>query len=168
MRGRSRAKAADYFTAALLELLILGIFVIIAQPQLRQALLEIVEPTSASKPLQLGSTQNITPTNWSLRSAGYAPFESFPVSDARLPGTLSSVDARPVDARPFATNPQVEQRVAKYAPTASASELVSSEWNIAAAVQSPRPLSGWGPARSVETAYREAYPPPYGTQSQWK
>ena len=121
MRGRHRRNTQHYFSAALLELIILATFVVIAQPQFRQGLMEIVQPAT--------------------------PAPTLPVQQTRL--------AEPVYRTPIDRHS---------APT----PLLANEWNVAAAAQSPRPLSGWLPVQAAETAYRETYPPPYGTQSPWQ
>lgn len=198
MRARSRRSASDYFSAAMLELSIMGIFVLIAQPQLRQGLTELVYPPAASSlptPPVAGSTLGAsarlseaampyvaprleplseTPStlapqslagagnrSWSMRMASYAPLEKFEAFAVSLP------DADRTPATVAGT--QVgQQRVARYAPSATATQLTASDWNIAAAAQSPRPLSGWTSSRPADAIYRDSYPPPFGTQSQWK
>lgn len=145
MRRRYRRRVTNYFTAAILELIILAVIVIVAQPQLRLALLEIVSPVlhesgqRESEQLQAASALRLTDYNQDF---------SVPSPSTRLENIAVYSVSKP--------------------PIAPSTPLVVSDWNIAAAAQSPLPLSGWMPAPPVETAYRETYPPPFGTQSPWK
>ena len=198
MRSRSRRSASNYFSAALLELSIMGIFVVIAQPQLRQAFIELVHPVPVAS--GAGSTGGGLKTSWpatpavwaptsaaasaaasvqsllvrtfsdgdlksdrgperrSLRTAHYAPLEHYESFHVSLP--TDNLCSTSLSAQPNAP----QSRIAHYAPT----QLVASDGNIAAAAQSPPPLSGWTAARPSDAGYRDVYPPPYGTQSQWK
>jgi hypothetical protein len=197
-----------------LELSIMGIFVLIAQPQLRQGIIELVYPPDAlpAAPPVAGSTlqssarlteessarlteasasqiashaalrldalrldalpgtlaahapQSLVAAGnngWSMRTASYAPLEKFESF------TLSLPDAGRTAARVAAAHAG-QQRVAGYAPNAAATQLTASDWTIASAAQSPRPLSGWTSSRPADAVYRDSYPPPFGTQSQWK
>lgn len=118
MRRRYRRNVTNYLTAAMLELILLAAFVVIAHPQLRQKLLDAVSPHAHA----------------SAQDAMQVPLENS----------------------------------ANLASNAPATPLIRADWNVAAAAQSPLPLSGWTPAPSAETAYREIYPPPFGTQSPWQ
>ena len=200
MRARRRRNASDYFSAALLELSVMGIFVLIAQPQLREAIIELVHPslaaidghasnsadqalvrkdvqtadqTSASGPRRLqledsptfGLAQALGPrinkAALSMRTAGYAPLEHFESFAVPVPGNG-------VQATQTQSVSDVAQHVARYAPNQTPTQLTAGDWHIAAAAQSPRPLTGWTPARPADAGYRDTYPPPFGTQSQWK
>ena len=206
MRARSRRSASDYFSAALLELSIMGIFILIAQPQLRTAIIELVQPAQAESASQsslhaldqpvsasqmlgqtiapallsgqltdshtagtsaLGAAPSLAQRNesgWSMRTASYAPldhFESFAVA-------LSNDSSPARGSLQAAPLPSVEQRVARYAPSPAPTQLTVGDWNIAAAAQSPRPMTGWTSSRPADADYRDTYPPPFGTQSQWK
>jgi hypothetical protein len=242
MRARSRRNASDYVAAALLELMIMGAFVLIAQPQLRERLFQLVPlpaeanaqspelsavrapadgpsveseaaaPYTAPSPAELpwlspapmpklalasearaqpmnmaggsplehfeafsvsvpanGNTSGMTDAQGSRRVALYAPADrttrvatnvSPTASVAMSTGMASDLSA----TRSANTSATVPSDVARYAPT----RLTADAWNVAAAEQSRFPLGGWTSARPADAAYRDTYPPPFGTQSQWK
>lgn len=226
MRARSRHSASNYLFAAFLELVIMALFVVIAQPKLRESLFGLFEPPAtqaapasaprsgnedrpafsafpagqvdgqhvnrayrvdpdnanlvfAQPPGTVGAMPSSSGPNlpantagqnggWSMATAPFEQFESFAVSSSG-----SALAASPAST-PVAGSGQM--RVATYAPAVGPTQLDVIDWNIASAAQSPRPqvgpsglpLSGWTASRPAEAEYRGTYPPPYGTQSQWK
>lgn len=219
MRARNRHSASNYLFAAFLELVLMATFVVIAQPQLRQSLFELLEPSPGSVAVPgpdpsatrtaattdpsygvdypvthfaIGSTvaadsssassHSLASTGqhagWSMTTAGYTPFDQFESFAVSSSGEELAV-SRGVASGP---NHAAEKRVAGYAPTVGATQLGAIDWNIASAGRPLSPTTGWPTAgwtsggstvsrpvsRPAEADYRDAYPPPYGTQSQWK
>jgi hypothetical protein len=217
MRSRSRRSASNYISAAILEIMIMGIFVIIAQPQLREALFEILHPagvpTVQAQPAGYGFESAVVNTDSRLRpmshsmamsapsllqpaasgvmsrTSHYAPleqYESFSVPTNNSPISTNPINNSPINNShinnsPSNTNPinnyQAANHFASHDMQSIAgwnsgrgvpTQITAGEWNIVSAAQSPRPLSGWTAPHSAGANYLDTYPPPYGTQSQWK
>ncbi len=96
MRARRRRSVMNTISAAALEVAIMGIFVIIAQPQLRDALFEIlqVEPPVAQASSH-GLTTGGSATRSTAVSTNVSPTESMATTIANSLGQLAS--HRPVD-----------------------------------------------------------------------
>jgi hypothetical protein len=213
MRSRSRRSASNYLSAAILEIMIMGIFVIIAQPQLREAFVELLHPagvqTLPGQPASYGfepavhTSAQLSENSWSsvrdslsmaapslLSAAGnmstvgnmsavgsgvmsrtshYAPLEQYEAFTVPLPNhqTVQPVANQVANHFSSASAPSVGQSW-QAIPSTSPTQITAGAWNIASAAQSPRPLSGWTSPQSIDNTYRDTYPPPYGTQSQWK
>lgn len=194
MRSRSRRSSSNYISAAILEIMIMGIFVIIAQPQLRQAFFELLHPADtpslpvqlAGVPMQLdgyrfgpaevNAETRLPPLNQSMamsanslmqpamtgvmpRTSHYAPLEQYESFSVPINNSPTSSH--------FASH-NMQSSAAWNSGHGTATQINAGDWNIASAAQSPRPLSGWTAMHSAGTNYLDTYPPPYGTQSQWK
>ncbi len=80
-----------------------------------------------------------------------------------LPNTVHS-NATASNMYGYSSSPTVPSLESQQRPT----QLVQGAWNIASAAQSPRPLTAWPTTHTANNSHQDIYPPPYGTQSQWK
>ncbi|MCC6511906.1 MAG: hypothetical protein IT423_22600 [Pirellulaceae bacterium] len=122
----------------------------------------------STSPMPSTSPTAVTPSAWpsqpELITAGYAPleqYESFSVAVPSVPSlpSTSSLPSHPAGS----TYGQPTNQVT------GATQLLPNQWNIASAAQSPRPISGWVPIPAPAPSNNvPLYPPPYGTQNQWK
>ncbi len=242
MRARNRRRSVfNTISAAMLEVSIMGLFVILAQPQLRDALFELIGPepvTTAASPAVNASALSSSGPNAPAQSAsafeqtvhavlrspvgqafGKAIEDKLSNTDLRqvgdviglpLPSVSAQLSSTPLPATnshataPQWTNDDSGQRVARFAPLeqyesfrvsvpsavsahvpsmlpsttsspastyAGITQLAPNQWNVGSAAGSNLPpvnYNSWAPMHSAQTSYREIYPPPYGTQSQWK
>jgi len=143
-----------------------------------------IQPTELPSTSPAAFTPPAWPTPPELVTARYAPleqYESFSVAVPSVPSVFSAPSMSSAPTIPIAPSTStmfshaVDSTYAQptYAqPTTQvtgATQLLPNQWNIASAAQSPRPTSGWVPIPAPAASNNgPLYPPPYGTQSQWK